>query len=248
MTRLPIAALVAALALASPAFAVSGGEGNNTGCQGQGNPNSPCAPGGTGTPGTQGTIGGLGGAGGAGGLGGLGGRGGDARSRSRSTSSANGGVVNNTVSVTSPAGAVAPGGADRNSTTTSLAVTGTRSAPGVFVGGANPPLCGAGFSAGGSNINGTGALGFSWETESCRKDRLAARLAALGRQDAGLALLCTMPEVRDALAATGTPCGGATPQPVYVEILAGVRPPPPAPRPAYCALVPGIANPECITP
>lgn len=32
------------MALGSPAFAAKGGEGNNTGCNGQGNPSSPCEP------------------------------------------------------------------------------------------------------------------------------------------------------------------------------------------------------------
>lgn len=36
-----IAGLVIGVA-AVPAFAAQGGEGNNTGCNGQGNPNSPC--------------------------------------------------------------------------------------------------------------------------------------------------------------------------------------------------------------
>jgi hypothetical protein len=40
--------MVAMLALSGAAFAQSGGEGNNTGCNGQGNPNSPCVPGDTG--------------------------------------------------------------------------------------------------------------------------------------------------------------------------------------------------------
>jgi hypothetical protein len=34
--------MIALLALAGNAYAVQGGEGNNTGCNGQGNPNSPC--------------------------------------------------------------------------------------------------------------------------------------------------------------------------------------------------------------
>ena len=37
--------LIVSLSLiATSAFATSGGEGNNTGCNGQGNENSPCAP------------------------------------------------------------------------------------------------------------------------------------------------------------------------------------------------------------
>ena len=50
---------------ASSSYAEPGGEGGNTNCQGQGNPNSPCEPG---TPGNG--NGGQGGAGGAGGAGG----------------------------------------------------------------------------------------------------------------------------------------------------------------------------------
>ncbi len=53
-----------------------GGEGNNTGCNGQGNPNSPC-------------IGGQGGQGGNGGNGGAGGIGGSATSTSGSTATSN---------------------------------------------------------------------------------------------------------------------------------------------------------------
>lgn len=37
-----ILVLMASLMLAMPAFADQGGEGDNTGCNGQGNPNSPC--------------------------------------------------------------------------------------------------------------------------------------------------------------------------------------------------------------
>jgi len=51
----------------------AGGEGNNTGCNGQGNPNSPCQSSGGG-----GGAGGHGGSGGAGGQGGAGGSGGSA--------------------------------------------------------------------------------------------------------------------------------------------------------------------------
>lgn len=81
-----------------------------------------------------------------------------------------------------------------------------RQVPAFVAGTALPPVCGAAFNAGGANQNGTGALGFSWETESCRKDRLANRMAALGAPQGGLALLCTMEEVREAMAAAGTPC------------------------------------------
>lgn len=62
---------VVGVLLAAMSFAVnannSGGEGNNTGCNGQGNQNSPCE-GTTGTPGTHGN-GGNGGNGGSGGIG-----------------------------------------------------------------------------------------------------------------------------------------------------------------------------------
>lgn len=52
-----------------------GGEGNNTGCNGQGNPNSPCQP--TNGNGGSGGNGGAGGSGGQGGQGGSGGQGGN---------------------------------------------------------------------------------------------------------------------------------------------------------------------------
>jgi len=59
--------LLALMMLAAPVYATGGGEGNNTGCNGQGNPNSPCNPGGG-----DDDNGGNGGNGGQGGNGGNG--------------------------------------------------------------------------------------------------------------------------------------------------------------------------------
>ena len=65
-----LATMLALIVLAAPVYAQSGGEGDNTGCQGQGNPNSPCDP-------DDGGGNGGGGGGGNGGNGGNGGSGGD---------------------------------------------------------------------------------------------------------------------------------------------------------------------------
>ncbi len=127
----------------------------------------------------------------------LGGSGGNARATGGAGGSANGTQV---VNVT--------GGATQD----------TRQVPAFFAGSAIPPQCGAGFNAGGANQHGTGALGFAWETESCRKDRLANRLAALGQPAAGVALLCSMGEIREAMAAAGTPCPGDAPRVVSVSV------------------------------
>lgn len=199
-------------------YATQGGEGNNTNCNGVGNPNSPCVPGGTTTPGVV-NNGGAGGAGGQGGTGGQGGRGGNAAAiaaqaqlqaqRQRQTQAqrqiARGGDAQANVRVR---------GGDQNVTVQQQGGNGgydDRRAPAYGAAAAIPPQCGAGFSAGGNTYQGTGALGFSWETESCRKDRLANRMAALGRAEAGIALLCTMDEVRESMAAAGTPCPSAQP-------------------------------------
>jgi hypothetical protein len=220
-----VGVIVALVIIAWPAAAQRGGEGNNTGCEGVGNPNSPCVP--TTRPPTSG--------------------GAQVQAQRQwqaqaQTQTAQGGSATVTNNVT--------GGGTGGGTTT---FRDQRQPPAVFVGSAIPPICGAGFSGGASNQNGTGVLGLSFETESCRKDRLAARLAALGRPDAGLALLCTMDEVRASLAATGAPCPGGVvdlPQPAATGMAAQqVIPLPPAPparpRPSYCDRLPGIANSEC---
>ena len=73
-----LAIFLAMFMLASPVYANGGGEDDNTGCQGQGNPNSPCDPdddngGGGNGGGSNGGAGGTGGDGGDGGDGGAGG-------------------------------------------------------------------------------------------------------------------------------------------------------------------------------
>jgi len=74
MKRSYLYALIAAAVavVSTPLWAASGGEGNNTNCNGVGNPNSPCV----GNGGGNGGGGGAGGNGGAGGTGGAGGAGG----------------------------------------------------------------------------------------------------------------------------------------------------------------------------
>ena len=70
-----ILVLLASIMLASPVYANGGGEDDNTGCNGQGTPNSPCEGGGNGGNGGGGGSGGSGGSGGEGGEGGSGGDG-----------------------------------------------------------------------------------------------------------------------------------------------------------------------------
>ena len=72
-----LAIFLAFFMLASPVYANGGGEGDNTDCQGQGNPNSPCDPDDDGNGGGGNGGGGNGGNGGTGGDGGDGGAGGD---------------------------------------------------------------------------------------------------------------------------------------------------------------------------
>ena len=245
--RTRIALTAALLALPAYAFASSGGEGNNTNCNGVGNPNSPCVPstnpggGNSGGPvyvrqqaratavaasrsnsiavargGSATASGGQGGAGGAGGS----------------------VVVNNALS----------GGAGGSGTGDNVRVTygNARQPGGLALGFMAPPQCGAAFSGGGANYQGTGVLGFSWETESCRKHRLATALANMGRTDAAIALLCTMDEIRDAVALTGSPCPSAAAAPQQVVATPVTAPAVPARnRPAYCN-TPGIQNSECL--
>ena len=168
--------LVVALAM-SAAMATPGGEGNNTGCNGQGNANSPCA--------------GNGGAGGAGGQGGVGigvgvGIAGAASNATAVSSNLNSnsntnilgqqqgqmqgqqqGIANsgNSSATGGNASSVATGGAGGNASAqgngsgnaTSVYVQGSqRSAPSL--GGANAPVqvrnCRIGIGFGGSNANG----------------------------------------------------------------------------------------------
>ena len=119
-----------------------------------------------------------------------------------------------------------------------------RQAPGLAVGFMQPPSCGFAASAGNSTYtNGANILGLSFETESCRKHRLATALANMGRTDAAVALLCTMGEIQEALALTSSPCPSPAPTVQTVAAIAPASAAPTRARPAYCR--PGIANSEC---
>lgn len=238
--------------MASMSYAASGGEGGNTNCNGQGNPNSPCQ----GTGG-QGGTGGTGGAGGAGGTGlgvGVGianaaaiaaanaaaaanatAMGGNAAvvgsgnsnvrntntqgqqqgqqqsSRNRNTNTANGGNAT---------GGNATGGAGGNSGGNVITVEGDKGdtyiAPAqernpVATAYAAPLVSTNGTCMGSSSAGGQGAslglsFGTTWTDNNCDIRYDAEALRAAGLPDAARARLCQKAEIKDAMAAAGTPC------------------------------------------
>jgi hypothetical protein len=265
------AALAALLALSAPitAHARAGGEGNNTGCQGVGNPNSPCQPG---TPGNSGN-GGQGGAGGAGGN----------------------ATVNNTVTnnlraqaqarATARASAVGVGvgvggAASATGGNATASITGTTGGAGgastVTIGGdtfhaprerlrtpdvsapaiwSNNPCVVA--LSGGVAVAGFGAsIGAGIEDRDCTRRANAQHLVAMGENAAAREVLCENREVRAAFARVGRPCAADIPAPAPREGIGGAVPvaatPLSAPSPArvlpaFCS-VPGLnlaSYPEC---
>lgn len=187
---------------AAPAFAEQGGEGNNTGCNGQGNPNSPC-------------TGGNGGAGGAGGTGvGIGvgvGIGGGAHVNVEQTQI---GIQETTVKTSSKSEV-------RNSGNSDVRIEGDKveipaSAPSVFTGSlvASPETCLGSFQAGGSGSNGLISFGLTfgktYVDPDCTRRMYARSLMLLGGQYnvAAVALLAQDENVAKALRAAGVPIPG----------------------------------------
>lgn len=211
-------------------YATSGGEGNNTGCNGRGNPNSPCE----GTPGAggQGGTGGQGGSGGAGGRGGnaaagavavgvgvgVGGQGGhggnataaggNARARGGSATAAGGNGTGGNATVTVQNGGA--GGNGSQSGTYRVANVPDAYAPPIG-GGANP--CTVGVSLGGSLVGGGASAGITWNDDDCEARVRSILLHNYGRDrndprllDASVELLCEHRATRRAMQRAGTPC------------------------------------------
>jgi hypothetical protein len=229
-------AAAAVIALSSPALATAGGEGNNTGCQGVGNPNSPCVPG---SPGNSA---------------GQGGQGGNAtlranlraqanaRSASRSLAVGQGGnaTVNNTIQA----------GGDPVSFPRERLRVPDASAPAIW---SNNPCVVA--LSGGVAVAGFGAsIGAGIEDRDCTRRANAQHLIAMGEGGAAREVLCENREVRAAFQRVGRPCAADVPQvqsvstvptaPVAMPIPVAAAPVAVPNRPAYCS-VPGIQNSEC---
>lgn len=241
--------------LATPVFARSGGEGNNTNCNGVGNPNSPCVP----------SAGSNGGAGGAGGQGGRGGTGigvgvgiAAANARANATAVGLGGNASARGGNARAAGgnATASGGAGGNATVTVEGAGGTYygqrdrlqapnvQAPAIW---SNNPCVVA--LSGGVSVAGFGAsIGAGIEDRDCTRRALAQHLVSMGEAPAAREVLCENSEVRAAFARVGRPCVADQQQVVPVQAVALPAPAPtPVVRrnlPAYCS-VPGIQNSEC---
>lgn len=259
MKHLIIAALVALLS--SPVLAAQGGEGDNTGCNGQGNHNSPCA--GTGGQGGNGGNGGQGGAGGTGvgiagavaiagsssnaaavALGGAarggnatasGGSGGQGGRGGSATSRANGGQGGNATVTVQGGGGGVNGNVPSNYT---IRNTPDVYAPGIS-GGTNP--CTNSLSGGGA-VAGFGlSLGGSWSDQDCERRNLSALLHNQGQTELAQEVLCETTAVRQARMRIGQPCAADRQAPQVAQ--APVIPATQRVRPAYCR--PGIANSEC---
>lgn len=148
---LAAASLVAVAIYSGPAAAEPGGEPNNTGCNGAGNPNSPCAGGRGGRGGENGGGGGGGGGqgghGGAGGHGGQGGRGGDASASATNTNN-----IRQSVTVRSSAQASA-------SSRSAASATGGNASSSATGGNSTSSAQGGNATGQGGNVTINGALG-----------------------------------------------------------------------------------------
>ena len=192
------------LALPLMAWAAQGGEGNNTGCNGQGNPNSPC--------------GGQGGAGGNGGNGGAGGAGGSSTSTNTNT--------NQNVNVNSNAQgqhqkqhqsqSQGQSQSSKNTNSNSQSAVGSGNATSVNVDAKyQAPAVSAPSLAVGSDVcRGSTSFGVSgpmaglsfgntFTDEDCQLRAFARSLQHLGYPEAALAILATNPKVAEALQKTG---------------------------------------------
>ena len=163
--------------MVGPVFA-QGGEGNNTGCNGQGNPNSPC----------QGGQGGAGGAGGAGGGGGTGGAGGSSASAASASAMGAGGSASY-----------------EGYQTTSVNIEGTRfdryappvSAPALTAAGTG--VCLGSVSIGLSGPMAGASFGITKVDKGCERRSGAALLYQMGFRDAAIRLLSNDSEIKEAL-------------------------------------------------
>lgn len=243
------------IALASPAFATQGGEGNNTNCNGRGNPNSPCAPSAGG--GGQGGAGGAGGAGGRGGTGiGVGVGVGVAHANAaaiaaqrqrqvqaqqqRQRQTATGGQGGN---ATATGGNVTISGVGDGGYGRDRLQAPSVQAPAIW---SNNPCVVA--MSGGVSVAGFGAsFGGGIEDRDCTRRANAAHLTAIGEGAAAREVMCESREVRAAFQRIGRPCAAdaqpvsvSAPVQVAIPVAARVEPA----LPGYCS-IPGIGNPEC---
>lgn len=178
------------LGLAGAAWATQGGEGNNTGCNGQGNPNSPC-------------VGGQGGAGGAGGAGG------SATSSSSSTSVSVSG--SSSVSGASATGGSASASASGEYTggsyiggNQSVKVETPHQAPAVLapaLTSAGTGVCLGSVSIGLSGPMAGASFGITKVDKGCEQRSAAALLYQMGYKDAAVRLLMKNDDVREAMGA-----------------------------------------------
>jgi hypothetical protein len=222
----------------SVSIAASGGEGSNTGCNGQGNPNSPCSGG-------QGGDGGNGGQGGEGGEGGQGGNSNVHNINHNSNHNTNTNVnqnVNensnrqhqsqsqrqsqssyNKNTNTAVADASSTSSASNGDNTQSISNVGNdqgdnvkvyASAPAVFAPGlaVSAETCFGSTSAGASGGNGIFGFGVSfgttWKSDDCELRMFARSLQQLGQTQAAIALLSQNEKVANALKAAGVPIPG----------------------------------------
>lgn len=175
-------------------WAAQGGEGSNTSCNGQGNPNSPCQ-------------GGQGGAGGAGGNGGQGGQGGSSAAASTSSASSTGGV-----GIGGNAGASA---SYEGYQTTSVNIEGTRfdryapsvAAPALTAAGTG--VCLGSVSIGLSGPMAGASFGITKVDKGCERRSGAALLYQMGYKDAAIRLLSNDPEIKEALSGPVAPVKAA---------------------------------------
>lgn len=200
-------ALIAMFALSGAAFATNGGEGNNTGCNGQGNPNSPCQPqdngGGNGDP--RG-----GGNGGAGGIGIGVGVGVATAVNNTAVTNTNQNVNNNNVSVqnsvtnTATGGnATATGGEGGSAVAAAVVENGAvqvsvaegavqsnysykevKQAPSIGQGSFAITGCSIAGNAGGSGPGWSGFLGFGFTPQQCYDFMLAQAYQSIGEKKA----------------------------------------------------------------
>lgn len=205
--------LVAMLALSGVAFADGGGEGNNTGCNGVGNPNSPCDTSGSGGGGTvdphdggngnsvwqgqaqgqfqfQGQAQGQSQVANATAVAGAVATGGSATiaegavTNNNTATGGEGGSATATATIAEGAVVIERGAFEAPAYSSSYSYTEQRQAPAVGQGSFAISGCSVGGNAGGSNIHGSAFLGFGWTPQECYKFMLAQAYQSIGEKKA----------------------------------------------------------------
>jgi len=174
-------ALAVMLVLSGTAYANSGGEGENTGCNGQGNPSSPCENSGT-TPSNdswqtqaqhQGQFQGQA-------------QLATAISDNRNTNSNVNSNENTNANVNHNRAESSVGNVNASIASDAVSVTYSeaRNAPSMGQGSFAISGCAVGGNAGGSNTSGSAFLGFGWTPLECYKFMLAQAYQAIGEKQA----------------------------------------------------------------